>query len=574
MTGGEKHEARARPDHSIIETWIPGVASFRSYNREWLGADLMAGLSVAAVALPIGIAYAQLAGFAPVVGIYSCILPAIAYAIFGSSRQLVVNPDAAACAIVAATVAPLASGDAARYADLSIILTLLTGVLCIIGGLIGLGVIANFLSHPILTGYLNGIALSIIAGQLGTLLGFKVPSGGFFRTLWYVGSHLNQTHLKTLLVGVSLFGFLRLLKYVAPKIPAPLLAAAIGCAVVYFLHLSDAGVAVVGPVPAGFPLPKIPSFPSSELSPLAFGACGIVLVSFCSMMTTARGFATRNGYPIKANQDMFALGVSDLASGLSGGFVVSGADSRTAVADASGGKTQLATIVAAITMTLVLLFLTRPLAFLPTAALAAILISSALSLLDIASLRTFYRVSRIEFRFAVVAMVGVMTVGVLPGVLIALGLTMLKLIRLASNPHEALLGMVDGQPDLFGAIDDGAKAIPGLTIYRFDSSLLFFNADHLKDRVKAIIVDTDPPPRWFILNAEAMPLIDITGAEALDSLRVELAKSGIVMGIARPKGLALLMLQRSGVAERIGSRYIFPTVHAGANSFRKENSQP
>ncbi|HJZ81978.1 MAG TPA: SulP family inorganic anion transporter, partial [Pyrinomonadaceae bacterium] len=377
---------------SKLESWIPAIGTVRTYQREWFRGDLMAGVSVAAVALPIGIAYAQLAGFAPVVGIYSCILPAVAYAVFGSSKQLVVNPDAAACTIVASTVAPLAVGQPERYAELAIILTLMTGVLCVIGGLLGLGVIANFLSRPILTGYLNGIALSIIVGQLGKLLGFKVPSGGFFYTLFAVAKRLGETHLPTLLLGLSLFAILRLLKYLAPQVPAPLIAAVLGCLVVYVLGLIGKGVGVVGAVPPGFPLPRIPAIQSSEIGPLSAGACGIVVVSFCSMMTTARAFAVKNGYPIKVNQDMVALGLSDLASGMGQGFVVSGADSRTAVADASGGKTQVATIVAAVVMSLALLFLTRPLAYLPTAALAAILISSALSLFDIASLREYYRV--------------------------------------------------------------------------------------------------------------------------------------------------------------------------------------
>ena len=556
-----------------IEGWIPGIATVRSYQREWLANDLMAGLSVAAVALPIGIAYAQLAGFAPVVGIYSCILPAVAYAIFGSSRQLVVNPDAAACAIVAATVAPLAASDGARYADLTIVLTLLTGVLCIIGGLIHLGVIANFLSHPILTGYLNGIALSIIVGQLGTLFGFKVATSGFLRTLWRVASRLRETHFKTLLLGLSLFALVRLLRYFLPKLPGPLIAATIGCAVVYLLQLDQHGVAIVGPVPAGFHLPRIPAVGANELGTLTFGACGIVLVSFCSMMTTARGFAAKNGYPIKVNQDMFALGVSDLASGLSGGFVVSGADSRTAVADATGGKTQVATIAAAVTMSLVLIFLTKPLAFLPTAALAAILISSALNLFDIASLRTYYRASPLEFLYAMVAMIGVMTVGVLPAVLVAVALTMANLIRMASKPHEALLGAVDGEPDLFAPFDEGGKPVPGLVIYRFDSSLVFFNADYFRDRVRAAMTQADHPPRWFLFDAESMPLLDITGAKVLDNLRDEFAKSGVIMAIARAKGQGLMMLNRSGVAERIGSEYFFPSVHAGANSFLR-NSKP
>ena len=551
-----------------IETWIPGLRVLRTYRREWLRSDLVAGLSVAAVALPIGIAYAQLAGFPPVVGIYSAILPPVAYALFGSSRQLIVNPDAAACAIVAATVAPLAAGDPSRYLDLSITLTFLTGVLCVAGGIAGLGVIADFLSRPILTGYLNGIALSIIVGQLGTLFGFEVPSGGFFRTLAAVVSRLGETHAATFLVGLLLFVLLRVLRHRSPKMPAPLIAAALGIIMVYALGLEQQGVAVVDAVPAGFPVPRIPPVGTSELWPLIVGACGIVLVSFCSMMTTARGFAAKNGYAIDVNQDMIALGVSDLASGFSRGFVVSGADSRTAVADSAGGKTQLTALVAAATMAVVLLFLTRPLAYLPTAALAAILVSSALGLFDVASLQRYYRISRSEFWLSVIAMLGVMTVGVLPGVLIAVGLALLKLLRLASRPHDVVLGLVQEKDDVYSAVEEeGGRTIPGLIIYRFDSSLLFFNADHFKDRVRAIIRNANTKPKWFLFDVESVPVLDITGADALEELRAELAGLGVVLAIARAKGLFRVMLDRSGVTEKIGRQHIFPTVHAGAQAF-------
>jgi high affinity sulfate transporter 1 len=533
-----------------------------------LRSDLVAGLSVAAVALPIGIAYAQLAGFPPAVGIYSAILPAVAYAVFGSSRQLIVNPDAAACAIVAATVAPLAAGDAARYLDLSIALTFLTGLLCIAGGIAGLGVIADFLSRPILTGYLNGIALSIIVGQLGTLLGFEVASGEFFRTLATVVSRLSETHVATFVVGLSLFILLRVLRHRSPKMPAPLIAAALGIGVVYVLGLERQGVGVVGAVPAGFPAPHVPSVSTSELWPLVVGACGIVLVSFCSMMTTARGFAAKNGYAIDVNQDMIALGVSDLASGFSRGFVVSGADSRTAVADATGGKSQVTSLVAAATMAAVLLFLTAPLTYLPTAALAAILVSSALGLFDIASLRRCYHVSRPEFWLSVVAMLGVIMVGVLPGVLIAVGLALLRLLRLASRPHDVVLGLVQEKDDVYSAVEEeGGRTIPGLIIYRFDSSLLFFNADYFKDRVRAIIRNANTKPRWVLFDAESVPVLDITGADGLEELHGELASRGIVLAIARAKGLFRVMLERSGVSEKIGRQHIFPTVHAGAQAF-------
>jgi high affinity sulfate transporter 1 len=551
-----------------LAAWMPGLETFRGYRREWLASDVVAGLSVAAVALPVGIAYAKLAGFPPVVGIYSSILPLVAYALFGSSRQLMVNPDAAACAILAATLVPLAAGDAGRYADLSIALTLLTGVACIAGGLVGFGVIANFLSRPILTGYLNGIALSIIAGQLDTLLGFTVPSGGFLRTLWSVALRLGDTHRPGLVLGLALIAVLLVLRRFLPRVPGPLVAAVLGIAAVYGLRLDLIGVAVVGPAPAGFPAPHIPSVRTGDIWPLIVGACGIMLVSFCSMMTTARGFAAKNQYTIVPNQDLIALGVCDLASGLSRGFVVSGADSRTAVADSSGGKTQLMGIVAALAMAIVLLFLTGPIAFLPTVALAAILISASFSLFDFSSLRSYWRVSRAEFRHAIVAMLGVMTVGVLPGVLIAIGLAILRLLFLASRPHEAILGR--GGDNSFTTEEEGGTFIDGLMVYRFDSSLVFFNADYFTSRVLALTKDTDL--KWFLFDAESAPFLDMTGADALAAVRRELEARNIVLAIARAKGFFRLMLERTGVAEQIGPSLLFPSIHSGAEAF--QNAYP
>jgi high affinity sulfate transporter 1 len=542
----------------------------RTYRGEWLTSDLLAGVSVAAVALPIGIAYAQLAGFPPVVGIYSCILPLLAYALFGSSRQLIVNPDAAACSIVAATVGPLATANPERYLELSIVLTCFTGVLLMIGGLSGLGTIANFLSRPILTGYLNGIALTIMAGQLGSLFGYKLSSNGFFRTVFEAVSRLKETNKWTFIVGGSLLVLLLLIKRFLPRLPAPLLVAILGCAVVYVLDLNAQGVATVGAVPAGFPAPIIPSFNSSELRPLTLGAAGIALVSFCSMMTTARGFAAKNGYRIDVNRDMFALGVSDLASAVSQGFVVSGADSRTAVADSAGGKTQVTSIAAAVVIAVVLLFFTKPLAFVPIAALAAILMSSALGLFDIASLRRYYRISRAEFRQSVVATLGVMTVGVLPGVLIAVGLALLNLLRQASRPRDSILGLVSGvDGDDFRSVDEGGRSIPGVVIYRFEASLVFFNADYFNDRVRAVVKAATPPPKYLLIDAESVPLLDVSGAYALEALHQELAQQGIELGIARAPYLTRLMLERAGLNQTIGTHNLYVTIHAGTRSFRE-----
>lgn len=555
------------PDSSlsvpVVSSRLPGVQLLRTYDTKNLSSDVIAGVSVAAVAIPIGIAYSQLAGAPPVVGIYSCLLAPVAYALFGSSRQLIVNPDAAACAIVAATTAPLAAGDPLKYTDLSLWLTLFTGVVCIVAGLARFGFIANFLSRPILVGYLNGIAISIIAGQLGRLLGIDVPSAGVFRTVANLLKQIQSLHWTTTIVGVSLLVALLVLKKTLPKIPGPVVAAAAAIAVVYFLHLNDSGVRIIGSIPSGLPTPRIPALALSDVGPLAVGAVTITLVSFCSMMTTARGFATKNNYQIDPNRDLMALGVCDLASGLTRGFVVSGADSRTAVADSAGGKTQMTSVVTSITIALVLLFLTAPLGYLPFTALAAILISASIGLFDLGSLRRYYRVSRPEFRHAVVAMLGVMTVGVLGGVLIAVGLAILRLLILASKPRDALLGVVPGTDHFVNlASEPRARAVPGVMVYRFESGLVFFNADYFATRVRQIISDAQEKPSLLVLDAESMGMLDTTGADTLDALHSELERNGIELRVARAKGWFRIMLETSGVADKIGRERLFPSTRA------------
>jgi high affinity sulfate transporter 1 len=558
-----------------MQSWLPGVHLLRTYDTKNLSSDVIAGLSVAAVAIPIGIAYAQLAGAPPQVGIYSCFLAPVAYALFGSSRQLIVNPDAAACAIVAATTAPLAAGDAVRYADLSILLTLFTGLVCIAAGIARFGFIANFLSRPILVGYLNGIAISIIAGQLGKLMGIDIASGGVFRTIGNLAKQIAAIHWTTALVGLSLLVLLLLLKRLAPKVPGPLVAAVASILAVYLLSLNASGVRVIGTIPSGLPAPHVPSVAVEDLGPLALGAVTIMLVSFCSMMTTARGFATKNGYQIDPNRDLMALGVCDLASGLTRGFVVSGADSRTAVADSAGGKTQLTSIVTSITIAAVLLFLTAPLAYLPSAALAAILISSSIGLFDWSSLRRYYRVSKPEFRHSVIAMLGVMTIGVLGGVLVAVGLAILKLLMLGSKPHDAVLGAAPNAAGFVNlATEPAAKPISGVVIYRFDASLLFFNADYFASRVRQVIQDAGAKPSVFVLDAESMSLVDITGAEVLETLRAELDHEGIELRVARAKGLFRLMLERTGAADTIGRTRLFPSIKAAIDSHSLNKGGP
>jgi len=546
-----------------IRRFAPGLAALRSYDPAWLGHDLVAGVSVAAVAVPVAIAYSQLAGLPPVYGLYASILPLVAYAVFGSSRQLIMAPDAATCAIVAAVVMPLAGADMTRYVSLSMALAMIAGVFCIVAGLARLGFLTNFLARPILAGYLNGIAISIISGQLGRLFGFTLEPAGFFRTLIRCASRLGETHVLTLAVGLAAFVVLRLIKRVSPKIPAPLIAVALGIAASQIFHLGERGVALLGAVPAGLPKPMVPDINMSDLQPLAIGALGLALISFNSAMVTARGFAVRNRYEIDPNQEFIALGVADIGAGMLRGFAISGADSRTAVNDSAGGKSQVTGLAAAGVIVAVLLFLTAPLASLPIAVLSAVLVSAAIGLFDLPGLARLRRISRQEFRLSIITLLGVITVGVLPGVMVAVGLAILQLLAKASRPNDAVLGRIpgaDGYYDIAGCPE--AETFAGLVIFRFDSPLVFFNSDRFKSRIRALVKETTPEVRCVLLDAGTMLGIDSTGAAALGETCGELAEIGVGFAMAGAKGPLRAMLEKTGLNQQIGPDRLFPTLDA------------
>jgi len=537
-------------------TWL-----LSGYQTKWFRADLLAGVSVAAVALPIAIAYSQLAGVPPVHGLYASLLPLAAYALLGSSRQLIIAPDAATCAMVAAIVVPLAGHDPARYLSLTAALALIAGVYCIAAGFAGLGFLTNFLARPILTGYINGIAICIITGQLGALFGFPLAPGGFFRLLWHFFSRLEETHLPTLAVGAATLALLLLLTRFLPKAPGPLVAVVVGIAGSAVFGIARHGVKLLGNIPAGLPAFTIPNLGRSDWEPLAIGAAGLALISYNSGMVTARGFAAKNRYDIDPNREFIALGVANIGAGILQGFAVTGADSRTAVNDSMGGKTQVTSLVAAAVLALTLLFFTKPLSWLPMAVLSAVLIKAAMGLFDLQSLRTLRRVSPLEFRVCLITLLGVITVGVLPGVLVALGVAIVLLLIRTSHPHDALLGRIPGTLAYADTTTHPtAESVPGLLIYRYDASLVFFNADHFKSRVKAVIRDVAAPVQYFLIDAETIPLLDTTGAASLDQLCDDLHEQGIAVAVAAAKNQVRTMLDRTGLAERIGSDRMFPTV--------------
>jgi len=516
-----------------LTRYAPGLAALLHYKLADAPADLRAGLAVTAVALPVGIAYAELAGFRPEVGLYSSILPLVAYAIFGTSRQLIVGPDAATCALVAASVAPLAAGDQATYASLSVILALLTGVLCIAASFLRLGALADFLSRPILVGFLNGVALSIILGQAGKIFGFPVIEGGILPRLTEIVGKLDAIQWPTLSVAVGTFLVLLIVPRLVPQLPAALVGMVLAGAAVVLLNLSALGVKTIGYVPAGLPELELPRVDPKLLPTLLAEGAGLALVSFSSLMLTARSFAAKNGYDIDADQDFAALGAANIASAVSQGFAVSGADSRTAMSDEAGGKTHAVGLVAAAAVALVLLFFTAPLQYVPVAALGAVLIAAALSLTDFGSLRLFYRIDRTEALLSVLATLGVVAVGAVNAILFAVVLALLRFIRLVSRPRVEILGKVEGFPGFHSlARHKSGQSVPGLLLFRFNAPITFFNAPYFKRELLQAIDEANPDLRHVVIDLLPVTSIDATGLMTITELAAALNARGIGLNAA------------------------------------------
>ncbi len=537
-----------------MSRYVPGLATFLHYRATDFRFDAIAGLSVAAVALPVGIAYAEIAGVPAVYGIYCALLPLLAYALFGSSRQLIIGPDAATCLMVAAALGPLAGGDHQRYMELMISITLITGLFNIVFGICRLGFVANFLSQPILVGYLNGIALIVLAGQLPKLLGYKGEASGFFGKMVEFVQKVDGVHLPTLILGLLALAALFALKRWAPRLPAALIVSAASIMIVEVLHLQNQGVAVLGTVPGGMPTLHVPQPDFSRFEILVQHAASIALISFTSGVLTAKSFARRNRYEIDANQELIAFGVCNITTSLFQGFPVTGADSRTAVNNAMGGKTQLTGVVAALTMLVFLLFFTAPLASLPNAALGAIIVVASIGLFDIASLRGLYAASRRELTFSLVTTAGVLYFDVLPGVALAIGMTLLWMLYIAAQPHVAVLGRVPGMSGFHNIADyPEAKTIPGLLLFRFDGDILFFNADYFKERIKAEIAGTAVPIEWVIVDTSPINVMLITALHKLTELRDELEGQGIRLLFVRVKQSMLHCFKSSWFAEQLVS---------------------
>jgi high affinity sulfate transporter 1 len=554
----------------------PGLSALLRYRfPDDFRHDAVAGISVAAVALPVSIAYAQLAGFDPVVGLYSSILPLVAYAIFGTSRQLMVNPDAAACAMIAAAIAPLAANNAELYLSLTIALTLMTGLFCIVASYFRLGALADFLSKPILVGFLNGVAISIFLGQIGKLLGFSVESSGIIPRLLEVLGKIPFIHGATLAVGLASFALLLACVRWLPRLPAALAVLVVAGAATAVLELHAQGVTVLGPVPAGLPQLRWPTVPLQDVPSLAAAAAGLALVVFTSGTLTARSFAAKGGYRIDVDREFAAFGAANISSALSQGFAVTGADSRTAVGVAAGGRTQVTGLVAATTIAAVLLFLTEPLQYVPVAALGAVLVFAAFSLFDVATLREIWKYDRLEVGLSLITTLGVVAVGAINGILIAVVLALARFIRQAARPRDEVLGRVEGLPGFHSIERHGAaaKTFPGLVLFRFNGPLTFFNADYFKQRALAAADAGGKDVSWFVIDAIPISDIDVNGLYALRDLNMEFEARGTKLILAGRRTEFLIWLREIGLYQTELDNRLFPTVTQALKAYRRQTIQ-
>jgi high affinity sulfate transporter 1 len=481
---------------------------------------------------------------------------------------MIVNPDAATCAMIAAALAPLAAQNPEDLGSLSVLLSLLTGLFCIVGGIFRLGFIADFLSRPILVGFLNGIAIHIFLGQIGKVFGFSMKAHGIIPSLIEWIQKIPQTHVPTLIVGLLTIGVMVAGRRFFPRLPGPLLGVVFAVALVFVLDLEAKGVAVVGEVPRGFPPIRLPRFDSSWVIPLIGDAAAVALLSFSNAMVVARSFAAKSGDEINVDKELFALGACQIATSISQGFAVSGTGSRTAINQATGARSQVSGLVAAGMITL-LLFFTQPLAYLPGAALGAVLIMAAIGLFDAKGLKVLWGLSRSEFAVALTAMFGVVGLGVMGGILLAIGLAILFLLVRTSRPPDAVLGRAPGVKGFHNIADyPGAEKQPGLLLYRFRAALLFFNISYFKRRLYELLAEY-PDTRWFIVDGGTINTVDSTASEALGALAEEMRTRGIFFGIANLRSEVRGVLERAGTLRRLGSNVLYPTLGSALKAFQK-----
>ncbi|MFE6157905.1 SulP family inorganic anion transporter [Streptomyces sp. NPDC056486] len=553
----------------------PGIRTLRTYRREWLLKDLIAGVVLSTLLVPQGMAYAELAGLPPITGLYTSVLCLLAYAVAGPSRVLVLGPDSSLGPMIAATILPLlaADGDSSRAIALASMLALMVGAITLLAGVARLGFVADLISKPTMIGYMNGLALTILIGQLPKLFGFSTDADGLIREVdaFVRAVAEGRTVAAAIAVGGGCILLILLLQRLMPKVPAVLVMVVLAITASVVLDLDEHGVKTVGRLPEGLPPFTVPHIGLADLGPLFVGALGIALVSLADTISNASAFAARTGQEVRGNDEMIAIGTANVAAGLFQGFPVSTSGSRTAVAERAGAKTQLTGVVGAALILLMLVLLPGLFRDLPQPALAAVVITASLSLADIAGTTRLWRQRKGECWLSIAALLGVALLGVLPGIAVAVGLSILNVFRRAWWPYSTVLGRVAG---LEGYHDvrshPAAQRLPGLVIFRFDGPLFFANAKSFRDEVLRY-THAEQSPRRVLIAAEPVTDVDTTAADILEELDAALQELGVGLVFAELKDPVRRKVERYGLARTFDARRFYPTVEAAVEAFRSDS---
>jgi high affinity sulfate transporter 1 len=555
---------------AALERWVPGLRTLREYQRSWLPNDLVAGLVLTALLVPVGMGYAQAAGLPPITGLYATIVPLVAYAIFGPSRVMVLGPDSSLAAVIAAVILPLGGDDPETAVALAGALSILTGLIIVLAGVARLGFVTELLSRPVQLGYLAGIAVTILVGQLPRLCGFSIDGRGLLTEIrdFVQGVAGGQVNRASLAVGVTGIVVILVLRRFWRTVPGVMVAVLVGIAAVAMFDLDEEGVKVIGVLPQGLPAFAFPAVELADLGALFSGALGIALVAVADTTVLSQSLAAQRNEEVDPDEELRALGAANLAAGLFQGFAISSSASRTPVAVSAGARSQLTPLVGAAAIALLLVFAPGLLRDLPLPMLAAIVITAAIGLIDVAGVRHLYRVRSAEFVLWLAAFLGVALLGVLVGIFVAILLSLGDFVRRAWRPHDAVLGRED---ELKGYHDidrhPSARLIPGLLLYRFDAPLFFANAGYFRRRVRHLVADATHPVRWVVVAAEPITDIDTTAADTLHELLAELRQEHVTLAFAELKGPVKDLLRRYGLFDAVGADRFFPTVGTAVNGY-------
>jgi high affinity sulfate transporter 1 len=550
--------------------WLPGLLILRDYRRAWLAHDIVAGIVLATMLVPVGIAYAVASGVPGIYGLYATIIPLLAYALFGPSRILVLGPDSSLAPVILGVVAPLSGGDPSRAVALAGMMAIVSGLVCILAGVARLGFVTDLLSKPIRYGYMNGIALTVLISQVPKLLGFSIENEGPLRDVWDIAAAIldGRTNWTAFAIGAGTLAVILLLKN-SERVPGILIAVIGATAISGLFDLErQAGLSVLGPLPQGLPAFVIPWITSADVAPILIGGCAIAVVSFADTSVLSRAYAVRLGAKVDPNQEMVGLGAANLAAGFFQGFPISSSSSRTPVAEAAGARTQLTGVVGALVGALLVLMAPNLLRHLPNAALAAVVIASAIGLLEISDLRRIYRLQRWEFWLSIVCLVGVAVLGAIPGIGLAIAIAVIEFLWDGWRPHSAVLGHAEGVRGYHDITRySHARQIPGLVLFRWDAPLFFANAELFKQRVLDAVANAPTKVKWMVVTAEPVTSVDVTAADVLAELKTALNEAGAELFFAELKDPVKDKLKRFGLFTQIGEDRFFPTITAAVEHY-------